>query len=241
MRRVAAAVAILGTSVGLLGGLACGGGDTASEPEDDFRIDSISPSSGTIGTELTIQGHGFDATNNDIGFTPVDNDSQNGETGFETGVPSADGKTLRFLLADTLGVCAMSQLGSVAVCPSVGFLLPVGEINVSVYNRNGTSNTVVFNREISQTEAAWEAIHAAPDYGEMLDFLDGLVLASYQPSIGLYLAGFSVSVDKSAAGELYIELGTYGVDDGVLAARIPSEIAGYEVIRRDRPAPGFLP
>jgi len=66
-------------------------------------IDSISAASGTIGDEIVIKGSGFDLTANDIGFSTEPNN-----TAFQSGIPSPDGKTLRFRLTEALGACVGS-------------------------------------------------------------------------------------------------------------------------------------
>lgn len=65
-----------------------------------------------------------------------------------SGFPSPDGKTLRFRLPDNedvlLGSCAFSQLGPNEECPGSGYLLPPGDIQISVLNGRGESNRMAF-------------------------------------------------------------------------------------------------
>jgi ABC-type glycerol-3-phosphate transport system substrate-binding protein len=115
---------------------------------DGVVINSISPSSAVPGTEIVIEGSGFTAEENDIGFTHEDIDFQGSRTAFLNGIASPDGITLMFELPDTndipLAACSYSQLGPDVGCPDIGLLLPSGEVELAVFNADGTSNSVTF-------------------------------------------------------------------------------------------------
>jgi hypothetical protein len=226
MTRVAVRLAIVGATVGLLGSAACSdGAQTVSEAEGPVHIESISPSSGTIGTEVVIRGAGFDANENDIGFTRPDADRY--RMAFKTGIPSPDGQTLRFEIEETLGACAFTQLDPGSACPSIGLLLPIGELEVGVYNRNGTSNSVRFIREVSLLEAATDEINQSPEYSELTKLLDEVLSTSYESS-GAHTASYGIGI-REEDGEVYIEVGVHGAAFRDIRNQIPSEIAGYEI------------
>jgi hypothetical protein len=230
VRRAAPGIVLFCAAVGLLAGCAGGnGGEAATDTGNAVDIDNIDPSSGTIGTEIVIQGSGFDQVANDIGFRLPGAASRTFNIAYQDRIPSPDGKTLRFTLQDTLGACAFSQMGQDAVCPAVGLMVPIGDVSVAVYNRNGTSNSVVFHREASPIEAAEAEVDQSPEYGQLLAFLDGKVGATCQPACGPNSASYGIGFRQSDSGEVYIELDVHGVSDSELQGEIPSQIAGYEV------------
>ncbi len=229
MRRAALGIVLLCAAVGLLAIYACGGGGGATDDEGAVHVDRIEPSSGTIGTELVIQGSGFDPDANDIGFILPGSASRTFNIAYQDRISSPDGKTLRFTLEETLGACAFSQMGQDAVCPAVGLMVPIGDVSVAVYNRNGTSNSVAFHREASAIETAQSAVDQSPEYGQLIAFLDGKVGATCQPACGPNSASYGIGFRQSDSGEVYIELDVYGVSDSELQGEIPSQIAGYEV------------
>lgn len=210
-----AALALLGWGVSQSGD---GGGESSDQGAP--QIESISPESGTIGTELVIRGSGFDSTENDVGFTLGD-----GDTAYQTEIASPDGQTLRFELAETLGACPISQTRG---CDDIGFEVPVGEVRVQVFNRDGVSNTVLFDREPSPIEVAEAAVNESTALQEIMNLLNPIVNASYDASSGRYLASYSIGFRESEGGEVYIEVGLVGIDETV-RDQIPQDIAGYEV------------
>lgn len=125
---------------------ACGGGSilqaTPAPPSAGVTIESISPSSAIVGSEITITGSGFTATDNDVAF------SNPAYTGYLNELASTNGSTLRFALPDNasrlLAVCAVSQLKTGEGCPLGGLPLPLGEGEVYVVNDNGEGNHVTF-------------------------------------------------------------------------------------------------
>lgn len=111
-------------------------------------IENISPPSGFLGAEVTIRGFGFTPTNNDIAFNHKDINFQGRNTAYLNGIPSADGKTLRFNIPDNanvlLSACALSQIKENEACPDIGINLPSGKVRIFVVNKNGISNSVSF-------------------------------------------------------------------------------------------------
>ena len=107
-------------------------------------IESISPFTGSIGTEVIIRGSRFTDTNNDIGFRYKDINFQGENTAYLNHVSSPDGKTLRFIVPELLGACPLSQLGLNETCPAVGIRLPLGDVQIFAVNKNGVSNNVTF-------------------------------------------------------------------------------------------------
>jgi len=125
-----------------------GGHPTSTAVPAGVAISSISPTSGVPGTEVTIHGSGFAASNNDIAFRNSGIDFQGQHIGYLNDISSSDGSTLTFNLPDNqgrlLGACAFSQLATTEACPTIGLLLPNGESEVFVVNDRGMSNSVPF-------------------------------------------------------------------------------------------------
>lgn len=182
-------------------------------------IASIEPSSGTIGTEITIRGTGFDLFYNDIAFSHPDIQWAGGHTAYLNDIPSADGKTLRFVLPDLLGACAFSQMRPGEACPSIGLLVPVGTLAISVVNSRGQSNAVLFERVKSQLEIAQEIIYRSPEYHELWEILDEIVRRTGRfVGTGIHQRGGEIII------VVWIEQ-----DVPSLSQRIPSQIAGFDV------------
>ena len=97
-----------------------------------------------MGTKIIIRGSGFAPTGNDIAFTHPKIDFQGRNIAYLNHVSSSDGKTLSFNLPDALGACAYSRLNQNETCPEIGILLPKGVAQISVVNKNGTSNSLTF-------------------------------------------------------------------------------------------------
>lgn len=106
-------------------------------------IESISPSSGTVGTEVTIKGSDFHPKNNEILFDCKPDSvcfygKLNGEIGpsrqnaIISDIPSPDGKTLTF----TIPYVFNEEL-----------FLPIGEIWISVLHSGYASGPLRFNLE----------------------------------------------------------------------------------------------
>lgn len=101
-------------------------------------IESITPSQGSIGTNLKIEGKGF-TSNNDVAFR-LAQVSEGREIGYASNIASSDTTTLTFVLPEALGVCAYSQMTDDTACSAIALLLPQGETDIWVINKNGESN-----------------------------------------------------------------------------------------------------
>lgn len=154
MRQKLTFVVLAALSAGLSAWLSSACGSDGAQPSSTLSpqavgIESISPPSGPLGTEVVIRGSGFTSVENDVGFSNPKIDFQGQHTGYLNGLSSPDGRTLRFRLPDNddvlLSACAFSQLKSNEECPDIGLLLPTGESEVFVINQNGKSNTVTFS------------------------------------------------------------------------------------------------
>lgn len=104
----------------------------------------ISPDSGTIGTEILIEGSGFTPTDNWIGFP-----SNKGLAGAAhrsiPGIPSPDGKHLRFTIPARIQVRYLDYSGEGRPVPRQTTERPrPGSLKISVGNRYGESNLVPF-------------------------------------------------------------------------------------------------
>jgi hypothetical protein len=99
-------------------------------------VAALSPTSGSIGTEVTVTGYGFTPSNNTIRLG----------AGYINGLNSADGVTLHFTVPDGLNLCPPTDAHSRAVTPCPGAFPRVtpGSYSVSVLNANGASNDLPF-------------------------------------------------------------------------------------------------
>ena len=104
-------------------------------------ISSLQPTSGPIGTTVTITGSGFTPTGNKVKFGNLGNE-YNPRYSFD----SSDGKTLVFTVPSTNDyACRYTQ----PACFLAQVLTMPGTYAVSVINANGTSNEVSFTVNIS--------------------------------------------------------------------------------------------
>ena len=149
MKLISLAFAALSASVWLSS--SCGSDapePSTALPPQTVVLESISPSSGPLGTAVVIRGSGLTPTNNDVGFRNPKIGYGGRNTAYLKELSSPDGKTLRFSLPDNdnvlLGACAFSQLKPNEACPDVGILLPTGDSEMFVINENGESNSVTF-------------------------------------------------------------------------------------------------
>lgn len=114
-------------------------------------IESISPSSGTVGTEVTIKGSNFHPTNNVIHFFsgkdeegihcfyyPGEQLMYPSRSAFLENIPSPDGKTLTFTIPYTLkGHIGRGLPENPDEIYYEEVFLPVGEIYISVSHKEG--------------------------------------------------------------------------------------------------------
>ena len=138
---------------------ACGSDNAqprSTMPPQAVVVESISPSSAPLGTEVVIHGSGFTSANNDVGFGNPKINFGGQHAAYLSGLSSPDGTTLRFRLPDNqrvlLGACALSQLKPGEGCPSIGISLPTGDSEVFVVNQNGRSNSVTLSVSGPTTE-----------------------------------------------------------------------------------------
>lgn len=190
-----------------------------NQPTTPPIIESISPTSGTIGTEIVIRGSGFTPDNNDIAFTHQDINFRGRNTAYLNQISSPDGKTLRFTIPDLLGACAFSQMKPNEACPDIGIGMPVGHITISVVNSNGISNGVVFERTKSEIEIAQEIIYNSPSYQELIKILDEIVRRT----------GGSIGVGIRKCEEKICIIVWIEKDVPELSQKIPAQIEGFEV------------
>ena len=102
--------------------------DSVTAPSSAPTIISLSPALAQIGDTITVTGTGFTQTGNAIQIG----------TGYVLGVPSSDGKTLRFVLPAYLGSCPPF----VDVCAMFAIQVSPGTYQLFVINAHGTSNAV---------------------------------------------------------------------------------------------------
>ena len=94
-------------------------------------ISSLQPTSGPIGTTVTITGSGFTSTGNTVNF---------GNGVIQKNVSSFDGKTVTFTIPSYISPYCPPQM----FCSAVVYPVNPGSYNVSVTNGNGTSNSLSF-------------------------------------------------------------------------------------------------
>src|SRR3989338_3615078 len=98
-------------------------------PSTQPSITVIYPTSGLVGTNVTITGTGFTSTNNSVKFGG----------GYMNGLNS-NGTSITFTVPDGLTPCPPSA----TICPESFMLVTPGTYPVSVINANGTSNALSF-------------------------------------------------------------------------------------------------
>lgn len=101
-----------------------------------LSITSITPSSGRVGTTVTLTGTGFTPTGNKIKFGDLGSENNPAYS-----LNSSDGKTIIFTvpLSDY-----MACWNSTPACSAPAQLTQPGSYSVSVINAKGTSNQVIF-------------------------------------------------------------------------------------------------
>jgi len=117
--------------------------DVISNPSD-LSIDSISPQSGPIGTQVTLTGVGF-KQGDPIRFSIAGSAGAN-FVGFYSLSGSASGSgPLRFTVETSalIGICAHC-IGSPACDPAGTILTTPSQYRVSIVNANGMSNSLLF-------------------------------------------------------------------------------------------------
>jgi hypothetical protein len=107
-------------------------------------IKRVSPDSGTIGTEISIEGSNFMPTDNWIGF-PSNQGLEGTARRFIPGIPSPDGKHLKFTIPAQIQVRYLDYSGGgQPVLRETTERPRPGRLKISVGNRNGESNLAPF-------------------------------------------------------------------------------------------------
>ncbi len=100
-------------------------------------ISYLAPSSGAVGTTVTIHGSGFTATGNHVNFADA---TAWGAGTYSTEISSPDGMTLSFVVPASKGACPPGAYCTLVYWPPY----QPGLYSVSVTNVNGTSNSSTF-------------------------------------------------------------------------------------------------
>ena len=107
-------------------------------------IQRVSPDSGTTGTEILIEGSGFTATDNWIGY-PSNKGIEGAAHQSIPAIPSPDGKHLKFSIPALIQVRYLDYSGEGGPVLRETTERPrPGKLNISVGNRYGESNLVPF-------------------------------------------------------------------------------------------------
>lgn len=144
MKKMTSAAATVPLIVAACSGPTSPAGGSVSA-ESVFTITSLSPGSGSVGTQVTLHGSGFNASGNTVSFA-ASNVGLAGELPNEPSVipnlSSADGRTIVFnVLSVWRPACSYSPPGP---CPIANIPTAPGTYRVAVTNSNGTSNAVNF-------------------------------------------------------------------------------------------------
>ena len=104
-------------------------------PSADTSITSLSPASGSVGTEVVVTGGGFTTTGNTVRFG----------VGYINNLGSSDGVTLRFTVPDGLNLCPPpSSMTPETPCPGGYPQVKPGSYSILVVNNNGSSGQLTF-------------------------------------------------------------------------------------------------
>ena len=98
----------------------------------NLTLTSLSPTSGRVGTQVTLQGSGFTASNNTVHFG----------IGGTQNVASANGTTIYFTIPPYLSACDLMTFG-MACTPYAQSVVP-GTYPIYVTNANGASSILYF-------------------------------------------------------------------------------------------------
>lgn len=112
---------------------------TKGSPADlAVKITSLFPTSGTVGTQVTVNGSGFTTTDNTINFG----------SGYIKNLASTGGQTLKFTVPTTLDLCPPAG----GTCNNSAASVTPGAYDVSVTNSSGTSYLVLFTVKTGGTD-----------------------------------------------------------------------------------------
>ncbi len=102
-------------------------------------ITNLEPSSGAVGTEVTITGSGFTKTKNAVVLGP--NDDMNG---YVKNLESKNKRTIKFTIPDGLDACSPEAEDNGYPCSAAYPKVESGEYSIYITNENGESNKVTF-------------------------------------------------------------------------------------------------
>lgn len=104
-----------------------------------LSIDSFEPSSGAVGTEVTITGSGFTKTKNTVVLSRGDS-----MDGYVKNLESKNRKTLEFTIPEELDLCSPDAEDNDYPCPLASPQVISGEYSISVMNENGKISGITF-------------------------------------------------------------------------------------------------
>jgi hypothetical protein len=105
-------------------------------PSRPPSVAALSPTSGSVGTDVAVTGEGFTSSTNTIRFG----------AGYINGLNSSDGVTLRFTVPQGQNLCPPTNglPSAVGPCPGAYPRVTPGSYTISVMNANGASNDLTF-------------------------------------------------------------------------------------------------
>ena len=117
-------------------GASCGSAPVApdpvgSQPADTPTMSQITPTSGPVGTEVTLTGSGFAPRGNTVKFGD----------GYIKNLESADGAALRFTIPDGLDLCAPDSLRP---CPGAYPRVAPGDYVVTIMTDGANGTRITF-------------------------------------------------------------------------------------------------
>lgn len=126
-------------------------------PSPTASISSLSPSSGPVGTKVTITGTGFTLTGNKIRFG-----NSGSENNPKYSLPSPDGKTITFTVPSSNYLACWD---AVPACMAPAVATAPGIYGVSVINANGTSNSMTFTVTAPVSDSSLKISSLSPSSG----------------------------------------------------------------------------
>ncbi len=167
--------------------ISCGGTVPPVPPTNTLHINSLSPSSGVIGTTVTINGTGF-TSDNTINFG----------NGAIMHVSSSNGTTLTFTVPSYLNAACYYSYPS-CLMPSQQ-VMP-GSYNVTVQNGNGTSNPVQFTVTSNppSTQPAITSLSPSSGSAGTIVTING---SGFYGNNTVYFGGSIVSATASSNGQM---------------------------------------
>ncbi len=135
MSRTLMAATLLVSAVGVLAA-SCGStplqpGSIQADTAQAAKMTRMSPTSGPVGTQVTITGTGFAAQGNTVKFG----------SGYVKNLDSPDGATLRFTIPDGLDLCPPN---ATRPCPGAYPRVAPGDYGVAVLEADDTGSVTTF-------------------------------------------------------------------------------------------------